>query len=97
MFFDEFIVMSIISSIVFFVIFIIIVVNIIKAIKKSEMWKETKENIKGIGSATKEYFSNNSFFQDENVVCEYCESVLPKGTTKCPYCSASIKRKKKKS
>lgn len=34
--------------------------------------------------------------EDEKIVCEYCKSVLPKGATKCPNCSAGIKQNSRK-
>lgn len=74
----------------FFTFFIVIVIVRSKKVK-GKIFDDSVENTY---HSLKEIVINK-LKKDEPVNCEYCNSVLPAGTTKCPNCSASIKKSKK--
>ena len=61
--------------------------------------KKAKELEKNADTETSGGIFENGIFGEilskhRDVTCDYCGGVFPAGTTKCPNCSANLKRKK---
>ena len=79
-------------------IFIIMVIFIIIAAARSKAKAQGEdEELEKEEQTPINVLSNNVVNhpqQEQDVDCDYCGSSLPKGTTKCPYCSATIRKKR---
>ena len=80
----------------FFVVFFIVIISALKISRSQHknIFNDVEKDFKQLGEKAKTILSNNIFNMDETIICEYCSSQLPKGTTKCPHCSASVKKTK---
>lgn len=87
-----FIVFSIFFAITFVTVFCIIIFSIVKSVKATK--KIEKGNFQTGTNLLKDQTGVNNI-EDDFVSCEYCGSKVDKKESKCPYCCASIKVKRK--
>lgn len=87
-----FVIFFVFFAITFVTVFGIIFISIIKTAKATKKTEKDPPQT-GISLLKDDTKVNNA--QDNFVCCEYCGSKVDKKESKCPYCCASIKVKRK--